>query len=588
MRSLRLALAQINPTVGDLRGNSILIRRSLAKAEGAKADLAVFGELAITGYPPEDLLLKPTFVEDNIAALKRLAADVGETAAVVGFVDRTKKGIHNAAAVLWRGKLRGVYHKIRLPNYGVFDEVRYFTPGDAYPLFEIRGVRVGFSICEDAWSGEGPVASLAERGAEVVVNINASPYHKGKGLERRLLFRQRARDNDVWFAYLQTVGGQDELVFDGDSLVFDPAGRIVARGAQFAEDLVFVDAELPARPKRISKRGTLTQLSKPPARKTNKPELPRQTRKEMGPTEEVYAALLLGTRDYIRKNSFTSVVIGLSGGIDSSLTAVIAADAIGASNVLGVAMPSHISSRDSLEDAKALATNLGIEFRVIPIGELHDVYLAALEEAFEGRPEDVAEENLQSRIRGTILMALSNKFGHLVLATGNKSEMATGYATLYGDMAGGFAVLKDVPKTLVYELARWRNERGPAAIPERVFTKPPTAELRPGQLDTDSLPPYDVLDPILEAYVEDNKSVSTIASAKLSETGLVRKVARMVDLTEYKRRQAPPGVKITTRAFGKDRRLPITNRYREWAVEDETKARAAVKRSPRAIGRRSK
>jgi NAD+ synthase (glutamine-hydrolysing) len=583
MRSLRLALAQINPTVGDLRSNSVLIRRWLAKSEAAGADLAVFPELAVTGYPPEDLLLKPAFVDDNLAELRRLAKDAGDTAAVVGFVDRTKEGLHNAAALVWRGRVRGVYHKVCLPNYGVFDEKRYFAPGSAYPVFEIRGARVGFSICEDAWIADGPVSSLARMGAEVVVNINASPYQRHKGLERRILFRQRARDNGIAFAYLQTVGGQDELVFDGDSLVFDAHGKLLAHGAQFEEDLVLVDLDLPVRPRRPSASATLLPISKAPVRPRPRPELPRRSRKAMDEAEEVYAALLLGTRDYLRKNGFGGAVVGLSGGIDSSLTAVIAADAIGPENVLGVSMPSAISSRESFEDAKELAGNLGIELRVIPISEVHEAYLRALEEAFAGREPDVAEENVQARIRGTILMALSNKFGALVLATGNKSEMATGYSTLYGDMAGGFAVLKDVPKTLVYSLARWRNERGPAAIPERVMTKPPTAELRPGQLDTDALPPYEVLDPILAAYVEENRSVAEIVKRGFN-AATVRRVAQLVDLSEYKRRQAPPGIKITHRAFGKDRRLPISNRYREWAV---AAASAAVKGTS-ALARRKR
>jgi len=566
MRSLRLALAQVDPTVGDLSGNVNLIRRWLAKAERAGADIAVFPELAITGYPPEDLVLKPAFVEENIRQLKRLANVVGDTAVVVGFVDRSDGGIHNAAAVLWRRAIQGVYHKVRLPNYGVFDEVRTFTPGDRFPVFVLGGVQVGVSVCEDAWVGEGPVRTLARRGAELILNINASPYHMNKSFERQVLFRQRARENKVAFAYLQTVGGQDELVFDGDSLVYDATGRLLARGAQFTEELVLVDIELPDRARRLAKTADVVRLSAAPKRAPDarlRPALPARVRRAMDPIEEVYSALLLGTRDYVRKNGFTSVVIGLSGGIDSSLTAAIAADAVGPENVLGVAMPSRYSSPESLEDAKELASNLGIDFTVIPINDVFERFLETMADPFAGREPDITEENLQSRIRGTILMALSNKFGHLVLATGNKSELATGYSTLYGDMAGGFAVLKDVPKTLVYELSGWRNASGPTAIPSRVFTKPPTAELRPDQLDTDSLPPYEQLDPILHAYVEEDRPLTEIVRMGFA-ADVVKRVVQLVDRSEYKRRQAPPGVKISTRAFGKDRRLPITNWFREW------------------------
>jgi len=570
MRTLRLALAQIDPIVGDLGGNVTLMRRYLTKAERAGADIAVFPELAITGYPPEDLVCKPAFVAENLRQLKSLAAGVGETAVVAGFVDRSDRGIHNAAAVLWRRGIRGIYHKVRLPNYGVFDEVRTFTPGERYPIFVVRGVQIGVSICEDAWIGDGPVRALARAGAEIVLNINASPYHMNKSFERQVLFRQRARENAIYFAYLQTVGGQDELVFDGDSLVHDPTGRLIARGSQFAEDLLLVDIELPDKTRKIPRTTELVSLSAPPKRPAERPELPQRVRRAMDPIEEVYSALLLGTRDYVRKNGFTTCVLGLSGGIDSSLTAAIAADAIGAENVLGVSMPSPYSSPDSLEDAKELASNLGIDFAVIPINDAFSSFLDTLAEPFAGREADIAEENLQSRIRGTILMALSNKFGHLVLATGNKSELATGYSTLYGDMAGGFAVLKDVPKTLVYELAGWRNASGPTAIPERVFTKPPTAELRPGQLDTDSLPPYEQLDPILHAYVEEDRPLAHIVRMGFPADA-VRRVVQMVDQSEYKRRQSPPGVKITSRAFGKDRRLPITNRFRERTLPSRTK-----------------
>jgi len=476
VRALRVALAQVNPTVGDLSGNAALIKDYYSRAADAGADVVVFPELAITGYPPEDLLLKPSFVRQNSEIMRDLAKTLKNPAAVIGFVDHDEAGrLYNAAAVVAGGRVRGVYHKEELPNYGVFDEKRYFAEGTGLPLFVIRGVQIGVTVCEDAWIGDGPVQGVARNGAEVVLNINASPYHRDKSFERQILFRQRARDNKVFFFYVQTVGGQDELVFDGDSLAYAPDGRLLARGAQFEEELVLVDIELPDKTRGIKKGAEVVQISKASARKN--PPLPeRRARRGMDRVEEVYSALQLGTRDYIRKNGFQSVVIGLSGGIDSSLTAVIAADAIGAENVVGIAMPSEISSSESLEDAKELATNLGIQFDVLAIAGIQRAFMDALADPFAGTKPGLAEENLQARIRGTILMALSNKFGHLVLTTGNKSEMATGYSTLYGDMAGGFAVLKDVPKTLVYELSAWRNSYGLEAIPDRVFTKPPSAD----------------------------------------------------------------------------------------------------------------
>jgi NAD+ synthase (glutamine-hydrolysing) len=562
VRALRVALAQVNPTVGDLSGNAALIKDWYARATAAGADVVAFPELAVPGYPPEDLLLKPSFVKQNIATTKDLARSLKGPAAVFGFVDRDEVGsLYNAAAIVSGGRLRGIYHKEELPNYGVFDEKRYFAEGDELPLFVIRGVQIGVTVCEDAWIGDGPVQGVARHGAEVVLNVNASPYHRDKSFERQVLFRQRARDNKVFFFYIQTVGGQDELVFDGDSLAYAPDGKLLARGAQFEEELVVIDIELPDKARRLRKGAEVVEISKASSKK-RLPLPERRARRPMDPVEEVYHALQLGTRDYVRKNGFKTVVIGLSGGIDSSLTAVIAADAIGAENVVGVAMPSQISSSDSLEDAKELATNLGVDFHVLPIAGVQRAFLETLADPFAGTKTGLAEENLQARIRGTILMALSNKSGHLVLTTGNKSEMATGYSTLYGDMAGGFAVLKDVPKTLVYELAAWRNAYGLAAIPERVFTKPPSAELRPGQTDQDELPPYEVLDPILEAYVEEDRSIREIIALGFDEK-TARKVVEMVDRSEYKRRQAPPGVKITSRAFGKDRRLPITNRFRQ-------------------------
>ena len=578
-RFLRIAIAQIDPTVGDLAGNVALMKRWLGRAERAGADLCLFPELAVTGYPPEDLVLKKHFVDDNLRAIRELAAVTTDTIVVAGFVDRTSAGIHNAAAVCARGKVRGVYHKMRLPNYGVFDEVRTFTPGTRTPVFVLRGVNVGVIVCEDGWSPEGPCRALGRAGAEVIVSINASPYHRGKSAERKALFIARAAEAKAMFVYAQTAGGQDELVFDGDSMVLDRRGEVLTRGAQFAEDMLLHDLELPDAAKALRGR-EVVRLGGRVTRSPKEPELPRQARQVLDPVGEVYAALVLGTRDYIAKNGFRSAVIGLSGGIDSSLTAVIAADAIGAANVLGVSMPSSFSSQDSFEDAKELATNLGIGFAVVPIAGIMDRYRDSLADIFAGREPDVTEENLQARIRGNILMALSNKFGHIVLATGNKSEMAVGYSTLYGDLAGGFAVLKDVFKTLVYDLSRWRNERGPVAIPERVLVKPPTAELRPDQKDTDSLPPYDALDPILEAYIEHDRSFDEIA-ADGHAPDVVRRILRLVDTAEYKRRQAPPGVKITTRAFGKDRRLPITNTYREGARPAPARAKPGGPRSER-------
>jgi NAD+ synthase (glutamine-hydrolysing) len=588
VRTLRVALAQVNPTVGDLDGNARLIRDWVARAEATQPDLVAFPELCLTGYPPEDLVLRRAFVDANLRALRDVARSIRSFPIVVGFIDRDAEGnAYNAAAVLAKGKVAGIYHKVILPNYGVFDEKRYFTPGNRYPIFVIRGVHVGFSICEDAWIAGGPIRSLARQGAEVIVNINASPYHMHKAAEREELFGARARENAAWFLYVQTVGGQDELVFDGDSLAFDPKGSVVARGSQFEEELVPVDVSLLDRKKRLPATSAVTRLSELPRRPLSRHALPVRLRQPLGLVEEVYGALLLGTRDYLRKNGFRSAVIGLSGGIDSSLTAVIACDAVGADNVLGVAMPSEFSSPESLEDAKALTYNLGMNLQVIGIDEIRRTFANALAEAFADRQPDVTEENLQARIRGNLLMALSNKLGHIVLTTGNKSELATGYSTLYGDLAGGFAVIKDVPKTLVYELAQWRNERS-AVIPDQVFTKPPSAELRPGQRDVDSLPPYEVLDPILHLYVEEDLSLPEIIGRGFDEK-IVRDVARMVDLSEYKRRQAPPGVKITPRAFGRDRRLPITNWFREWAEPGPAKgepggprAKVATRRSAKA------
>jgi NAD+ synthase (glutamine-hydrolysing) len=568
---LRLALCQINTTVGDLEGNAERIVAALADAEAQDCDLAVFPELALTGYPPEDLLLKPGFVTDNRAALDQVAAASGNCAAVLGFVD-ADRDLYNAAAVCAFGEVRAVYHKRLLPNYAVFDEQRYFMPGTGTsPLVVVGGVRVGVSICEDAFSPTGPIAAQAAGGAELVVNINASPYYANRLAERERMLATRAADASCALVYVNQVGGQDELVFDGASMVFDPNGGLLARAAQFEELTVVGDVEvLPVFRKRLlDPRGRASDEPLPVVEVSSSPRVtdPADTRRPpvvevMPPVREVYEALVLGTRDYVRKNGFTDVTIALSGGIDSSLVALIASDALGPEHVHGVLMPSRYSSDHSVTDAEKLCAELGIESRVIPIEPAHAAFLDMLAPNFAGREPDITEENIQPRIRGMLLMALSNKFGWLVLTTGNKSEMAVGYSTLYGDTAGGFAVIKDVPKTMVYALARDRNARaGRPLVPENVLTKPPSAELRPDQRDDQSLPPYDVLDPILQAYVEDDRTRAELVAMGF-DPDLVERVTRLVDLSEYKRRQTPPGVRVTTKAFGKDRRLPITNRYR--------------------------
>jgi NAD+ synthase (glutamine-hydrolysing) len=566
-----LALCQINTTVGDLEGNTERIVAALADAEAQGCDLAVFPELALTGYPPEDLLLKPGFVTDNRAALDRVAAASGSCAAVLGFVD-ADRDLYNAAAVCAYGEVRAVYHKRLLPNYAVFDEQRYFTPGaGTSPLVVVGGVRVGVSICEDAFSPTGPIAAQAAGGAELVVNINASPYYANRLAERERMLATRAADASCALVYVNQVGGQDELVFDGASMVFDPNGELLARAAQFDERTLVCDVEVvPVFRKRLlDPRGRASDEPLPVVEISSSPRVtdPADTRpapvvEVMPPVREVYEALVLGTRDYVRKNGFSDVTIALSGGIDSSLVALIATDALGPEHIHGALMPSRYSSDHSLTDAEKLCAELGIESRVIPIEPAHAAFLDMLSPSFAGLEPDITEENIQSRIRGVLLMALSNKFGWLVLTTGNKSEMAVGYSTLYGDTAGGFAVIKDVPKTMVYALARDRNARaGRPLVPEDVLTKPPSAELRPDQRDDQSLPPYDVLDPILQAYVEDDRTRAELVAMGF-DPGLVERVTRLVDLSEYKRRQTPPGVRVTTKAFGKDRRLPITNRYR--------------------------
>jgi NAD+ synthase (glutamine-hydrolysing) len=569
---LRVALCQINTTVGDLDGNVDRVLAALGQAEDRGCDLAVFPELAITGYPPEDLLLKPGFVGDNRRALDRVARASRACAAVVGFVD-VGRDLYNAAAVCAFGQVQAVYHKRNLPNYAVFDEQRYFAPGTgASPLVEVAGVRIGVSICEDAFSPTGPIASQAAGGAELVVNINASPYYANRLAERERMLATRASDASCVLVYVNQVGGQDELVFDGASMVFDAHGDLLARAGQFSEETLVCDVEvLPVFRKRLlDPRGRAVEAPLPVVDVTSAPRVDDpaavchgQIAQPLPPVQEVYEALVTGTRDYVHKNGFTDVAIALSGGVDSSLVAVIAADAVGPDHVHGVLMPSRYSSDHSLTDAEKLAVELGIDHRVIPIEPAHAAFLDMLAPSFEGLDPDITEENLQSRIRGVAMMALSNKFrGWLVLTTGNKSEMAVGYSTLYGDTAGGFAVVKDVPKLLVYELCRDRNARaGRPLVPEGVLTKPPSAELRPDQRDDQSLPPYELLDPILEAYVEDDRTAADLVGMGF-DAALVERITRLVDTAEYKRRQTPPGVRVTPKAFGKDRRVPITNRYR--------------------------
>ena len=536
----RIALGQVNLTVGDLAGNVERMASTADRATQAGADVVAFPELAVTGYPPEDLVHRGEFVRENLEALDALARKTATACPVItGFIDRTDAGLHNAAALLRNGTVESRYHKMQLPNFGVFDERRYFVPGGGGARVEVGGLTTGLSVCEDAWHDAQPFAGYA--GLPLIVNINGSPYHRGKIAERAEILAARARQTGAWIAYVNAVGGQDELVFDGGSMIVAPDGTVRQRATTFSEDLLIVDLH--------------GDTSFAEAR----PEWPSAD------AEEVWQALVLGLGDYVRKNGFTQVVLGLSGGIDSALTAVLAADALGAANVRGLAMPSPYSSPESVEDAVDCAQRLGMRIDTIAITSVLDAYRYALAEQFAGSPEDVTEENLQARIRGNLLMAVSNKFGPMVLATGNKSEYAVGYSTLYGDMSGGFAPIKDVPKTLVFELATWRNEsaagRGETPpIPERTITKPPSAELRRDQLDTDSLPPYDVLDPVIEAYVEDDLGVDDMVAAGFERT-LVERVIGMVDRNEYKRRQAAPGVKITPKAFGRDRRMPITNRY---------------------------
>ena len=580
MRTLRIGLAQVNMTVGDLDGNARKILQWAEKARRQGVALLLFPELAVTGYPPEDLLLKPAFIRDNLRALDKIRRGLKAPGmvTVLGFVDGGDD-IKNAAAIIHRGKILGVYHKRRLPNYGVFDEDRYFQQGERPLSLRWGQLRVGVSICEDIWYPGGPSQEALQGQAELIVNLSSSPYHLGKSEQRERMLRTRAADGVAMVAYVNLVGGQDELLFDGGSTIYDPDGQVIARGKLFEEELVVADLDLEEvfrrrlhdprsrKEKQVHAqeidRTVWAQIpGAPPTPARRRPILPKVLPR-LAPAEEVFLALVLGTRDYVRKNGFSRVLVGLSGGVDSALVAALAVEALGRKAVKGVSMPGPFTSRGTRADAAKVAKNLGIEFLEIPIGPVFESYLKALKPAFKGRKPDVAEENLQARIRGNYLMALSNKFGWLVLTTGNKSELATGYCTLYGDMAGGFAVIKDVPKTLVYAVAEFINARaGRDRIPRSVLERPPTAELRPNQTDQDTLPPYAELDPIMKAYVEEDLSFEEIV-AKGAKPATVKKVIRMVDGNEYKRRQGPPGIKITERAFGKDWRLPITNRYRK-------------------------
>ncbi len=579
-RIFRLALAQINLTVGDIQSNTAKILRYVDDARRFEADLVAFPEMAVTGYPPEDLLLKKSFVKENVAAMEQVIAGSHGIAVVLGYVHLGDE-ITNAAAIGYDGRLIDTYHKIFLPNYGVFDEERYFKKGAVCPVYEIDGAKIGVNVCEDIWFRSGPTSVQREAGAELIVNINASPFHAGKSASRHKMIRTRAADNQLFVAYLNTVGGQDELVFDGNSIVCDATGATVAQGPAFQEKLIVTDLDLDTgdrtsqrRPKWES-QADLDQIGPPKSvhvsgfQERRRPPLDRPSEiVEKEEVEEVYHALVMGTKDYLGKTGFTKAMVGLSGGVDSALTAAVAADALGKDNVLGVTMPSRYSSEGSISDSKKLAENLGIELWEVPIEAAHRAFTDMLDERFRDTLPNVAEENVQARIRGNVLMTISNKYGWIVLTTGNKSEMAMGYATLYGDMAGGFAVLKDVPKTTVYQLCRWRNKHGAQfgtsnrVIPQAIIDKPPSAELKEDQLDQDTLPPYEVLDPIIKAYVEDDCSYTEMIGQGF-DPEVVRQVINAVDRNEYKRRQAPPGVKITPRAFGRDWRLPIVNRYRQ-------------------------
>ncbi|MCH7756313.1 NAD+ synthase [candidate division KSB1 bacterium] len=573
---VRVALAQTNTIVGDLEGNFRKIRDYIEKAEKIGAEIVIFPELTIPGYPPEDLVLKKKFISDNKLYLDRLSETNKNTIAIIGFVDFDSE-IYNGAAILQQSQIAAIHHKICLPNYSVFDEKRYFTAGKHPLVFEYNEIKFGLNICEDIWVPDGVTESQAFRGgAEIILSLSASPYFANKRKDRLAMGMNRARHTRTVVVYVNLIGGQDELIFDGNSFVVDHRGELLAEGRQFEEDFLVLDLDI-SELRKFRQEDPTFKLNKKefnpkyeiefialetPAKTPEKPVLPKRDISYLEGFEEIYQALVLGTIDYVSKNGFKKVVVGLSGGIDSALTAAIAVDALGSENVIGVMMPSEITSETSSRDAEELAANLGIRSETIPIKKPFEAYKETLKEIFQDHSEDITEENLQARIRGNLLMALSNKFGWLVLTTGNKSETSVGYSTLYGDTAGGFAVIKDVPKTWVYKLCEHKNEKaGKEVIPASIQTKAPTAELRPGQTDQDALPSYDLLDPILEEFVEKDKSVKEIIEQGYPRD-VVKEIARLVDINEYKRRQAPPGVKITHKAFGKDRRMPITNRYK--------------------------
>lgn len=567
--SLRIAVAQMNSAVGDFSGNLRKMRSFLVQAKKQRADWILFPEMAVTGYPPEDLLYKQKFISENESVMNRLIPHSKGIGAVVGYVKKSGRNLYNSAAILADGKLKAHAHKMCLPNYGVFDEKRYFSEGRRPLLIQYKGISIGITLCEDIWEIQGPGKILSQEGnAHIIFNISSSPYRKGKVEERRKMLRQRAKLYSTSIVYANLVGGQDELVFDGNSQIVSQKGKILAEGPLFEEQLICADIEIAPgskkkKPKKEKKHSIKSCRIATPAcyQKAVKPPLKEHSKYVLDPWEEIYKALALGTKDYLSKNKFSQAVIGLSGGIDSALTAAIAVDALGAENVTGVMMPSPWSSDHSLSDSKNLAENLQINLHCLKIEKAMKAYGQILKNLFKGTESGLAEENLQARIRGNLLMALSNKMGWLVLSTGNKSEISVGYCTLYGDMAGGFAPLKDVPKTWVYELSRWRNKReGRTVIPENIISKEPSAELKPGQFDSDSLPPYDLLDKGLALYIENDGGIESLKKAGLSAEE-AESISRRVDQNEYKRRQGPPGVKITARAFGKDRRLPISNGF---------------------------
>ena len=564
---LRIAMAQINSSVGDFEGNKRKIIDCIDQAKSIKADIIAFPELAITGYPPQDLLFNTKFIEANLEVLDGIVTESNDITSIIGFVDKDQNdNIYNSAAIISDKTLQGVYHKIHLPNYGVFDEKRYFSKGSKNKLIVLGKTKIGVSICEDIWHPNGPILEQALQGAQLSININGSPYHAGKKKVREDLLKSHSINHQLFIGYINMVGGQDELVFDGNSMLLNPNGEIIAQANQFEEDLVFTDLKI-NEPKLDREKPLVTQhvinesIQLSDDLTQNKPVLQRNSPVQYDQIGEIYAALVLGTKDYVHKCGFQKVIVALSGGIDSSLVTTIAVDALGIQNVTAVSLPSKYSSQSSIDDAELLSRNLGITLHNIPINSSVNVFDKTLESYLENIEDDLTHQNVQSRIRGLIMMALSNNSGALVLTTGNKSEMAVGYATIYGDMAGGYAVIKDVPKTLVYKLASYRNSINEPLIPSSVLLKAPSAELKPNQKDQDYLPEYDVLDEILKEYIENENSPEEI-SEKGFPLELVEKIIKMVDQSEYKRQQAAPGIKITSKNFGRDRRMPISNRFR--------------------------